>query len=52
MLTDQLRDDGKITTGMQAYSWFVWTKNKQPITLCNWLDIDEFVYRKGDNKHD
>jgi hypothetical protein len=52
MLSAQLRPDGLIETGMQALSWFVWTKiGTGPWysgdTIHRWLDIDQFVLRKG-----
>jgi hypothetical protein len=54
MLSSELRPDGLIETGMQALSWFVWTKRKgrerrkEPIH--RWLDIDRYVLRKGRKK--
>jgi hypothetical protein len=54
MLSAQLRPDGLIETGMQALSWFVWTKYEEAVkggygqnTIHRWLDIDRFVFRKG-----
>jgi hypothetical protein len=52
MLSENLRPDGLIETGMQALSWFVWTKRSEAAgyagdTIHRWLDIDCFVLRKG-----
>jgi hypothetical protein len=52
MLSAELRPDGLIETGMQALSWFVWTKRSEAggyagDTIHRWLDIDCFVLRKG-----
>ncbi len=46
MLSAELREDGKIETGMQALSWFIFQKGKPNITIHDWLDIDEYVLRK------
>jgi len=48
MLSAELREDGKIETGMQALSWFIFQRGKANITLHDWLDIDEYVLRKRD----
>jgi hypothetical protein len=55
MLSAELRPDGLIETGMQALSWFVWTRLDEDIgtfkysgdTVHRWIDIDSFVLRKG-----
>jgi hypothetical protein len=55
MLSASLRPDGLIETGMQALSWFVWTRHDEALgefkysgeTIHRWLDIDRFVLRKG-----
>jgi hypothetical protein len=55
MLSARLRPDGLIETGMQALSWFVWTRHDEAIgkfkyngdTIHRWLDIDAYVLRKG-----
>jgi hypothetical protein len=51
MLSARLRPDGLIETGMQALSWYVWTKDGHKgysmETIHRWLDIDQFVLRKG-----
>lgn len=54
MLSARLRPDGLIETGMQALSWFVWTRHDEAIgifkysgdTIHRWLDIDAYVLRK------
>jgi hypothetical protein len=53
MLSEKLRPDGLIETGMQALSWFVWTKYEEAVnggyrqnTIHRWLDIDRYVFRK------
>jgi hypothetical protein len=51
MLTKELRPDGKIETGMQALSWYVWRKRElckfhSEYTVLDWLDIDKYVLRK------
>jgi hypothetical protein len=54
MLSVDLRPDGLIETGMQALSWFVWTKpafindkHYNGGTVHRWLDIDQYVCRKS-----
>jgi hypothetical protein len=52
MLSENLRPDGLIETGMQALSWFVWTRRSEAAgyagdTIHRWLDIDCHVWRKG-----
>jgi len=52
-LSDKLRPDGLILTGMQLYSWFVWRLRnplKRNCTFHHWLDIDQYVLRKN-NKY-
>jgi hypothetical protein len=52
MLSNRLRPDGLIETGMQALSWYVWTRKGQVMdgysgdTIHRWLNIDQFVLRK------
>lgn len=48
MLGEPLREDGKIHTGMQAYAWFVWSKEYMGSPIIKWLDINKYVLRKGD----
>jgi hypothetical protein len=55
MLTQELREDGLIDTGMQALSWFLFaswdrvkgTDRADRVTRHYWLDIDKYVARKG-----
>ena len=51
MLSDELRPDGLIETGMQALSWYVWTNKEicgaDSQTICRFLDIDSYVLRRG-----
>jgi hypothetical protein len=49
MLSERLRPDGLIETGMQSLSWFVWERPSVAIreTIHRWLDIDAYVLRKG-----
>jgi hypothetical protein len=55
MLSAELRPDGLIETGMQALSWFIWTRHDEAVdgfkygedTIHRWLDIDRYVLRKG-----
>jgi hypothetical protein len=53
MLSAQLRPDGLIETGMQSLSWLVWTNVGENMngyagdTIHRWLDIDDYVLRKG-----
>jgi hypothetical protein len=56
MLSAELRPDGLIETGMQALSWFVWTRRSEAAgytgdTIHRWLDINSFVLRKGRKKY-
>jgi hypothetical protein len=49
MLGVPLREDGKITTGMQSLAFFTWNrawKGHEP--RIRWIDIDKYVCRKGD----
>jgi len=50
MLSAELRPDGLIETGMQALSWFVFSRkfpHSWDTTIHKWLDIDKYVLRKG-----
>ena len=46
----EIREDGKIETGMQIYAWFVWKAFHQSMVdfdpKIHWLDNNEFVLRK------
>jgi hypothetical protein len=52
LLSTELRPDGFIETGMQSYSWFVWTrksgnnKHFKKDTVHRWLDINSYILRK------
>jgi len=55
MLSDTVREDGKYTTGMQVYAWFIWENNfdgyiqwKNPII--KWIDNNKYVLSKKDIK--
>lgn len=46
MLGLPLRDDGKITTGMQAYAWFVFDKSGIQEPVVRWINLDPFIVKK------
>jgi hypothetical protein len=49
MLGDNLREDGKVNTGMQAYAWYVWENGlffKEPVI--RFLNMNPFVLKKGE----
>jgi hypothetical protein len=51
MLSDSIREDGKYTTGMQVYAWFIWRKVSTPVKSCptiSWIGNNEDVLRKGE----
>ena len=48
MLGDKLREDGKYTTGMMVYAWFVWEKGYTNEPTISWIDNNEDVLSKKD----
>ena len=48
MLGDKLREDGKYTTGMMVYAWFVWEKGYSDEPTISWIDNNEDVLSKKD----
>jgi hypothetical protein len=52
MLTDDIREDGKYTTGMQVYAWFIWEINYNKPAVIKWLNNNEFVLNQYDIKLD
>tara|TARA_Y100001972_G_scaffold67724_1_gene82578 strand:- start:90 stop:734 length:645 start_codon:yes stop_codon:yes gene_type:complete len=48
MLGDKLREDGKYTTGMMVYAWFVWEKGYTDEPTISWIDNNEDVLSKKD----
>lgn len=48
MLGDPLRPDGKYSTGMMVYAWFVWDRNHIGEPVIRWLDNQPYVLAKGD----
>ena len=45
-LTDKIQEDGKYTTGMNAYAWFIFEKGFSADTIIKLIDNTEFVNRK------
>jgi hypothetical protein len=48
MLGPALREDGKYTTGMQVYGWFIWDKSHRGPATIGWIDNQKFVISKKD----
>tara|TARA_B100000427_G_scaffold166225_1_gene138061 strand:+ start:302 stop:946 length:645 start_codon:yes stop_codon:yes gene_type:complete len=48
MLGEKLREDGKYTTGMMVYAWFVWQNGHSGLPMIDWLDNNEDVLSKKD----
>jgi hypothetical protein len=48
MLGDPLRADGKFRTGMTVYAWFVWEKDYTGEPVINWIDVNDYVLKKGE----
>lgn len=48
MLGEDLREDGKVNTGMMVYAWYVWERkpSKRPPEI-HWLDNNDFILRGG-----
>lgn len=51
MMGDPLREDGMIRTGMLCLAWFCWNKHYEGEPTISWLDIDNYVLKKG-REHD
>ena len=50
MLTNSIRKDGKFTTGMQVYAWYIWDKTYIGEPIIDWIDINKYVLNKKDLK--
>ena len=48
MLSDEMREDGKYSTGMQAYAWYRWCKYTNEAPQIYWLDNQKYVLKKGE----
>lgn len=48
MLDGHIRQDWKLKTGMQSYMWAVWKKGHTAEPVIRWLDIDNYILKKGD----
>ena len=48
MLGEKLREDGKYTTGMMVYAWFVWERGYVDEPTISWIDNNEDVLSKKD----
>lgn len=46
MLGEELRDDGKMNTGMMVYAWFVWDRHYKESPIINWIDINDCILSK------
>jgi len=45
MLGDELREDGKMRTGMMVYAWYVWDKNYKGNPEIDWIDINDCILK-------
>lgn len=43
MLTQEVRPDGKYSTGMQVYAWFIFRPNKVCIPKINWINNQKYI---------
>lgn len=48
MLSEEIREDGKYKTGMQAYAWYYWNSASNTEPTIYWLDNQRYVLRKGE----
>jgi hypothetical protein len=48
LLGDPLRADGKYTTGMMVYAWYVWDRAHVGPPLIRWLDNNAYILNKRD----
>jgi hypothetical protein len=48
MLEGNIREDGKFSTGMTCYAFYIWDRNHEGKPEINWIDIDKYVLKKGD----
>lgn len=48
MLSEEIREDGKYKTGMQAYAWYYWNSASNTEPTIYWLDNQKYVLRKGE----
>ena len=48
MLSEEIREDGKYETGMQAYAWYGWEREYIEDPKIYWLDNQKYVLKKGD----
>ena len=64
MLSDTIRKDGKYTTGMQVYAWYIWENNitmngenygryyinpgREPVI--RWIDNNKYILNKNDER--
>jgi len=46
MLGYELREDGKLNTGMMVYAFYVWDKNYKGKATIDWIDINDCILRK------
>ena len=55
MLSNKIREDGKYTTGMQVYAWFIWENsesgyndfNYRTIPQIKWIDNNKYILHKN-----
>ena len=50
MLGEELREDGKYNTGMMVYAWFVWENGYSGLPMIDWIDNNQDVLSKKDDK--
>lgn len=48
MLGDPLRADGKYSTGMMVYAWFVWERSHEGDPTIRWIDNQPFILSRLD----
>ena len=48
MLSGKIREDGKYSTGMQTYAWYIWNKHcAGGSPIIRWIDNSKYVLKKG-----
>jgi len=47
-LSVEPREDGKYSTGMQPYAWFIWVKGFNQFPVIDWIDNQKYVLKKMD----
>jgi len=50
LLGEELREDGKLNTGMMVYAWFVWDVHYEGKATLNWIDINDCILKSKESK--